>query len=249
MGHTGPINTSIAESNLPKSNGTAWLALIFGAAAVGLTFETALPGGPTYYVVAVGIIAILAAVRALMLRREKRANNAWAPILGMLMGAGATAFVLFGTAIIGLLGSVSGGMVTASANAPATVITASPSTSPEPFVFDQNSQLTQGGTVVQSIATALNRAYAGGGSTLTAGQSWPASLVVNGSAVDSPTGAGIATLPAGFTVKYVLSSDAKSYRVVATGSNSSELAIYSSATNSFTWSCLALDSTCVPAKN
>ena len=250
LGNTGPIATTSASSG-PKTNGTAWFALIFGAAAVALTFENVLPGSPSYYVIPAGVLAILAGVRALMLRREKRSTNGLAPVVGMILGAAAMVVALLGISLVGVVNSVSGGMTNTSANSPSTpaTFTAAPWTSIEPIVFPGNSQLTQAGTVVQTVATALNRGYASGASSLAAGQAWPTTLTVKGTSVFNSRGARLATLPAGFALKYLPSTDGKSYRLVATGADPNELATYNSATNKFSWSCLPSDATCVPTKN
>jgi hypothetical protein len=251
LGHTGPISTSAAASNLPKSNATSWFALIVGAAAVALTYETVLPGSPMYYVVPVGIVAILGGVRALLMYREKRATNAWAPILGILFGAAATAIVLLGISLVGIVNSVSGGMVNTSVTTPsaAATFTTTPWTSAEPIVFPTNSQLTQAGTAVQTVATALNRTYANGASKLTPGEAWPTALTTDGVVVLDSSKAHLATLPTGFTLKYLPATNGKSYRLVATGTDPNELATYNSATNAFSWSCLPSDAACVPTKS
>jgi hypothetical protein len=250
LGNTGPISIAAAHSG-PTSNKTALFSLVIGAAAMGLTYETALPGLTSYYVVPVAIFAILASVRALLLRREGRATNAWAPILGILFAAVAMVIVLFGITLVGLVNSVSGGMENASATSPSApaTYTATPSTSTEPIVFSGNSQLTQAETTVQTVATALNRTYASGSSSLGTGQAWPTTLTITATTVVGAHGAKLADLPAGFTVKYLPSSDGTSYRLVATGTNPNELATYNSATNRFSWSCLPSDATCVPSKS
>jgi hypothetical protein len=247
--NTGPVSVASAAST-PKSNKTAWLALLLGAAAVALTYETVLPGVPSYYVVPVGILAILAGVRALLLRREGRAANAWAPVGGILLGTAATVVVLLGISLVGIVNSVSGGIVNTSANSPAApaTYTATPWTSAEPMVFPSNSQLTQAETAVQTVATALNRGYASGQSSLAAGQAWPTAVTTSGTAV-IVHGSRLAILPKGFTLKYLPSADGKSYRLVSTGANPNELATYNSATNAFSWSCLPSDATCVPTRS
>jgi hypothetical protein len=250
LSSTGPIATT-AASSVPTSNRTAWFSLILGAAAIALTFENVLPGSPAYYVVPAGVLAILAGVRALMLRRDKRASNGLAPIVGMIMGTLAMVIILLGATIIGVVTSVSGGMTNTSSNSPSgpATYTAAPGTSTEPIVFPGNSQLTQAETVVQTVATALNRGYASGASSLAAGQAWPTALTVKGTSVLNPHGARIATLPSGFALKFLPSTDGTSYRLVATGANPNELATYNSATNKFSWSCLPSDATCVPSKS
>jgi hypothetical protein len=250
LSNTGPIATTRASS-VPATNGTAWFALLIGAAAVALTFETVLPGTPTYYVVPAGVLAILAGVRALMLRREKRSTNGLAPVVGMILGGAAMVVALLGVSLVGVVNSVSGGMVNTSVNMPSgsATFTAAPGTSTEPIVFPGNPQLTQAGTVVQAVATALNRTYASGASSLAAGQAWPTSLTVRGKVVLNSHGTRLAVLPHGFALRFLPSTDGKSYRLVATGTNPNELATYNSATNKFSWSCLPSDAACVPIKN
>lgn len=249
LSSTGPIATH--TNTVPPRNITAWFALIFGAAAVALTFETELPGTPAFYAVPAGVVAILAGVRALMLRREKRATNGLAPVVGMIFGGGAMVVALLGITLVGVVNTVSSGMVNTSVNVPSgsATFTAAPGTSSEPLVFPGNPQLTQAGTVVQAVATALNRTYASGASSLAVGQAWPTSLTVKGHAVLNSHGTRLAVLPSGFALKFLPSTDGKSYRLVATGTDPNELATYNSATNKFSWSCLPSDATCVPTKN
>ncbi|HMH58243.1 MAG TPA: hypothetical protein VK537_03590, partial [Galbitalea sp.] len=124
--------------------------------------------------------------------------------------------------------------------------TAPPATSSEPFVFPSNPVLTASGTVVQQVATAMNRKYAAGKPALTAGESWPATIKLTGSQAIAPDGSVLTTIPTGHSFGYSLSTDHSSYTVTVTGANSTEVASYSSGVDRFSFRCAATDTDCVP---
>ena len=239
-------NQIIFDATVPArvSNRAAWLSLFFGVAALGLTVLNTLPGSQTIWVSGAGVVAVLWGVRALARRRAGSATITWAPIIGMLLGLAATASMLTGVGVMSLVGS-NGPQTVDSASTPAPALVQT--TSPVPTVFPNNSQLSADEAAVQSLATGLNRTYAHGNASLSGTQAWPASLSMKGNTVIAPNGHAIAKLPAGLVANYQLSADHASYRIAVTVPGSSELATYSSSANGFSWSCLASDTTCVPA--
>lgn len=226
------------------SNRAAWLSLLFGVAALGLTVVSALPGSPIIWVSGVGVVAVIWGIRALARLRSGRSTIVWAPILGMLLGIVATISMVLGIGLMSLAGSI-GPQSPAAGSSPSVV--SPPKTSPEPFVFPSNSQLTADEVAVQTLATAVNRAFAGGNSKLATGQAWPTSLTMSGSNVLTATGKHVATLPAGLTAHYQLATNGSSYQIAVTGENTAELATYNSGSNGFSWGCLATDTNCTPS--
>jgi hypothetical protein len=228
------------------SNESAFISLLFGLVAVGFTLTTLVPGPLIIWSVSAGLVAILAGIRAISLRVNGLSTNAWAPVIGILLGLSATAVTVFGIPVLDMVNSTLGVAAPASPSSAPAVATPTRPQSPEPFVFANNSALTKDGSVVQTIATTLNNAYAGGNSSLASGQAWPASLTFSDTAVLSPSGALLTTVDAGHVFAYTLASDTKSYVLRVSAKGSAEAAIYNSATNKFTFSCLASDATCVP---
>lgn len=226
------------------SNGAALLALLFGAASVGLAAigQGILPY-PQVWVSLACTVALIFGVRALVLYRRREASIRWAPTVGILLGLIATVTVFFGSTVLTVLGSV----VPQAPPTLAPVSAQAPEHSSEPLVFPLNAGLTAQEKSTQTIATAINRTFAGGASTLPAGKAWPASLRMSGSTVIAPSGAHLANLPKGETASYALSSDGKSYQLTVTGSNSSEVANYNSQLNAFSFTCSTGDSTCTPS--
>jgi hypothetical protein len=152
--------------------------------------------------------------------------------------------MLLGVNIVSAVESISSlGSAPTSSQSP---IASVPTTNAVPLVFPNNAQLTADETATQSLATAINRAFAGGEATLKSGQTWPTSLRMSGSTVLTPSGTALVTLPAGLVATYQLSTDGTSYHIAVHGSNLVELATYDSGVNGFSWSCLANDTSCVP---
>jgi hypothetical protein len=166
-----------------------------------------------------------------------------APAAGIVLGAAATVMVVMGVSILGLVGGP-----VAPAQASTTTASVAPVTSAEPIVFATNQSLTTNGQVLQSIATAMNRTYAGGNSRLAAGQSWPASLKFTATQVIATDGSVIATIPAGHVLGYKRSADAKSYQFTVTASNPTEVAVYNSGIDRFGFRCVPSDANCVPTR-
>lgn len=234
------------ERAYPISNRAAALSVFFGLIALALTLISALPGSPVLWVCGASVIAVLWGARAILRRIEGRATNLWAPVVGILLGLSAAAIILLGVNVVGIVNSATGGLIP-TASTTVSPVTA-PQTSPEPFVFASNQTLTGDGTAVQQIATALNRTYASGNSTVSAGQAWPASLTFTDTQVIDPSGAPLVTVAPGYTFTYKLSADKTSYSLSATSDDRREFAIYYSATNNFSFNCPLTDTNCVPVQ-
>jgi hypothetical protein len=227
------------------ANNAAWLSLLFGLLAVGLSLLTALPVSQTIWVVGAGLVAFFWGVRALLRRHNGDASNAWAPALGILLGISAALAMLLGVNVAGFVSSLTTPTVTSS---PATsAIASAPTASTVPLVFANNSGLTADETAAQTLATAINRSFAHGSATLAAGETWPSGLRMNGSSVIAANGARLANLPAGLVASYQLAANGTSYHLAVHGQNELELATYNSGANTFSWTCIATDTTCTPS--
>ena len=230
-----------------SSNRAALLSLLFGLLAAGFTIVTFLPGSSTYWVAGSGAIAILWGVIAIAHRAAGRATNIWAPVLGILLGGTATVLMLMCVAVLSLLSSATGGLLSPLPSAASAQVAAAP-VSTEPFVFPANQELTADGSAVQQIATAINERYASGNPTLGAGQVWPASVTFTATTVLNPDGSVLAALPAGYHFGYSVSPEQHRYTVTVTGPNRYEIANYSSGTDRFSFTCPPTDTNCVPTR-
>jgi hypothetical protein len=244
---TNPTPLSIANTlDEPKavySNKLGWASLFVGVVALAVTVLTFLPGSITFWVAGVSIIGLLIGARALSLRSKKQATILWAPVIGMVFSTAATVIAVLGFTVLTLISSATGGLL------PATQTTTqafSIQTSPEPFVFANNPQLTSDGTTLQQLATTINRTFAAGSSKLGAGQAWPQLVDLNGSQVKSTDGRLTVNLPQGQNFTYRLSSDKKSYTLTVAAGGLTEVAVYYSATDRFSFNCPVTDKDCVP---
>jgi hypothetical protein len=236
-----------ARSANKSKNNTAFLSLLFGLLGIGFLFVAFLPGPKTYWVVGAGAIAILLGIIAIVQRISGRTTNVWAPILGIVTGGFAAVLILLGIAVPSLVNSTAEELLpTSSTTASAEV--APPPASSEPFVFASNSALTDDGSMVQQVATALNQKYGAGKPALATGQDWPASLELTESQASTPDGSVLATIPGGHDLGYALSADKKSYTVTVTGPNPAEAATYNSEIDRFSFTCAATDANCVPTR-
>jgi hypothetical protein len=247
MGGASATPTTVPEGIRTVNNKPAWLSLVFGVVAFAMTLVSFLPGSSTLWVSGAAVLAILWGLLAISHRARNRATNVWAPIVGILFGLGATAIAVFGVGMIDIVNSATGGLLPTSSTTSSALGNPVRPVSPEPFVFTENAALTQDGTAVQQIATALNQNYAAGSSTLQVGQAWPQSLKFSGTQVLAADGTPLATVPGGHFFSYTLAPDGKSYTFIVTSGSRTDRAIYNSATNNFTFACPAADTTCVPA--
>jgi hypothetical protein len=247
-GYVPMTNTSTFPTTLPgrahsMSNKAAFFSLFLGLISFAMIFVSFLPGSPALWIEGTGVLAVIVGVHAIFRRATNRATNVWAPIIGILFGISAAAITFLGIGVISIINHAVPGLLPTSS----TVSTAPVRpVSPEPFVFNDNAALTQDGQTVQQIATALNQNYASGNSTLGAGQAWPNSLKFSATQVLAVDGTPLATVPAGHFFKYTESADGTSYTFAVSSGTRTESAIYNSATNRFTFSCPATDTTCVP---
>lgn len=243
MGGTVPVADEEPGRVVQVSNLAGGLATLFGVVAIAATFVPGLPGSQWLWVCGAGSVAVLGGVIALLRRVKGRATNVWTPILGILFGAAAAATAVLGVNTSSLVDSVVPGLVPVASSTPRVL---APKASAEPFVFASNQVLTSDGAVVQQIATALNRTYADGNSTLATGQTWPEKLKFTSSQVLAESGTPIVGVPEGYAFDYTLSADLKSYSLSVTSGDGSESASYYSATNKFSFHCADSDTNCVP---
>jgi hypothetical protein len=226
-------------------NAAAWFSIAFGLASVVTSALNSLPGPTTIWIAGAGVVAVVFGGIALLYRFQGRATNLWAPIIGIVLGASLSSLALFGITITSVVDSAAGAYVPVAPAASRSVIA---ETASEPFVFSENQPLTESGTEVQQIATALNRTFAGGNSTLSAGQAWPTSLKFTATEILAPSGTPIATVAAGHFFTYAVSRDGSSYTFTVTSGNHDATAIYYSATNKFGFTCLPSASGCTPER-
>ncbi len=244
MNGANGAGADVPERAYPISNRAGALSVFFGIIALALTLISALPGSPMLWICGASVVAVLWGARAILRHIQGRATNLWAPVIGILLGLSAAAITLLGVNVIGMVNSATGGLIpTASTTvSPVTAL----QTSPEPFVFAGNQTLTGDGTTVQQIATALNRTYASGNSTVGSGQTWPASLTFTDTQVIDPSGTPLVTVAPGYAFTYKLSTDKSGYSLSATSDDHTEFAIYYSATDNFSFNCPLTDTNCVP---
>jgi hypothetical protein len=230
------------------SNKAGWLSLLFGVVALGMTLASFLPGSGTLWVSGAAVVSVLWGLLAISRRVSHRATNLWAPILGILFALGATAIAVLGVRVIDIVNSATEGPLSTSLTNSSTIANPTRPVSTEPFVFTANPALTDDGTALQQIATSLNETYASGKSTLASGQAWPTSLRFTATQVLTHSGTPLATVPAGHVFSYTLSPDGTSYTFAVTSGGRTESAVYTSATNHFTFTCPPADITCAPVR-
>jgi hypothetical protein len=241
--NAGILTNVLAEPEPVYNNKLGWGSLLVGVLAVAATTASFLPGSITFWVVGAAVVALLLGARALSLRSKKQANILWAPVIGMVFAAAATVMTLLGFTLLTAISAATGGLLPVS---PTTTQAFSIQTSPEPFVFANNQPLTDDGTTVQQIATSINRTYASGMSTLGANQAWPQLKELAGTHVESTDGSMLITLPSGQNFTYRLAADQKSYTLTVAGGDLTEVAIYYSATDQFSFNCPVADKNCMP---
>ena len=238
--------TAIQEPAYPVNNWVSWVSLLFGFGALALTLTNFLPGSSTLWVASTGVLAVLCALLAILRRMRKRASNLWAPILGILFGLGATAIALLGVSVVNIVNTAMGGVLPVSSTTTQTSVAPVRPLSSEPFVFANNPALTQDGSEVQQIATAINENFASGNSVLATGQVWPQSLKFTPTQVLAESGTPLVTVAPGHLFTYTLAANLKSYTFTVSSGDLTESAVYNSALNRFTFVCPAADTTCVP---
>lgn len=236
-----PIARPVAVS---VSNNAAWISLLFGLLAVGFTILPTLPVATILWVGAAAFVSLFFFVVAVARRIAGSSTNVWAPTIGVVLSIAATVSLLAGVGLTSLVSSIAPTVPDASASPS---LAGAPRTSAEPFVFPANAELTADEVATQTLATSINRTYAAGNAKLASGMAWPAGLTMHGTIVVAPNGAHLATLPAGLTATYLLNANGTSYHIAIAGTNKAELATYDSSANTFSWSCLANDTTCKPS--
>ncbi len=80
--------------------------------------------------------------------------------------------------------------------------------------------------------------YDNGGQVTQPASNLPASLTLTSQGVvEFPNGTGAGTIPVNEELKYVVSQDGKSFDLSISGGSLTEIAVYDSASNEFTWAC------------
>jgi hypothetical protein len=237
----------IEEPTYPVNNWVSWVTLFFGVAALAMTLENALPGSSSAWIEGAGVWAVLCGLFAILRRMRGRASNTWAPIVGIVFGLTATAVALLGVNVADLITTAMGGAPPASSATDSMDVALVRPVSSEPFVFASNAALTEDGTEVQQIATAINQNYASGNSVLATGQAWPQFLKFTSSQVLADSGTPLVTVRPGHVFRYTLAADLKSYTFTVSSGDLSDSAIYDSEADHFTYACPVSDTSCVPA--
>jgi hypothetical protein len=222
-------------------------SVVVGAIASCLSLVGFSPGSPVVYYSAGGLIAIVGGVRALVRRRAGFGTNAWAPALAIALGA--LAVVLM---VSGLLIHANARMYVPESNSLSQNGTGlgnggTASTLPSPPSFAGDPNLTayerSAATVAQSIYANYN-----GGQLTSSTPTWPADVTVaSDGQVTFPTGVVATTIPAGEVLHYGVSPTLGFFTISVTGGNLSEIAVYESRENRFTWACASeAQATCPP---
>jgi hypothetical protein len=242
-----PAYSGSVEEPLNRARNLAsWLSLVLGVVAMAITFSSFPPGSVTIWILSVGVLGVLCGLVAILWLMRGRATNLWAPILGILFGLGVIAVTLSGLGGVGLVNAVSAQLFGSTSSTSTTVAPQRP-VSPEPFVFASNESLTESGTDVQQVATAINQRYAGGNATLAHGQVWPQSLTFTPTQMLDESGTPLVTVSTDRDFTYTRSPDQKSYSVTVSSEDLTESAVYDSAIDRFTFACPASDTNCVPS--
>jgi hypothetical protein len=218
------------------SNRSAWLSLGLGALAVILVVGHLAANQGGYLVTLSAVTSIIWGIVALVRRSKGRSTVAWAPVVGILLGL--TASVITVLSLIGVFATAAPAAASGSSN--------SSSTSTGPHVYPANPALSTVQAQEASLVGALEDSN-GGGTTLAAGDTWPASLVVtSANKIMTPDGTYLGMLPSGVTLVYNATAGGN-FQMQMHGADASEVSIYNSSTNTYTVSCSAGDKTCTPA--
>jgi hypothetical protein len=233
-----------------QHNSAAIGSVIVGAIAFCLSLVGLMPGSSVVYYSAGGILAIIGGARALMRRSQGFGTNVAAPIIAIVLGSLAVLFMVTGLLIHSTLGYSAGTTSDTTSNAQAPFAGGnanSTATVPTAPTFASDPALTAYEQTAEQVALAVDQ-NANGGLAYSPIPAWPAQLTLasDGTTILLPAGTAAAQLPSGQELKYALSADKKSFQVLVTDSDHTEIAIYDSKTNSFTWTCDASDTTCPP---
>ena len=224
-------------------NRAAISSVIVGAVAFGLSLVGFIPGSPVFYYSVGGIFAVIGGIRALLQRRRGFGRVLWAPILAIVLGS--LAVLLMGIGIVDRstvnLSTGYTGSTTTTQNQSG----ASPIQIAAPPSFGTDALLTQYEQVAARISGGVLNQYAGGATRLASGQAWPSALTLSpNNTVLEPDGTAIGSVDPGEVLQYSVTSDGRGFDLFVSGGDKSEVAVYDSMTNSYTWTCPASDTTC-----
>lgn len=220
---------------------------VVGAIASCLSLVGFIPGSPIVYYSASGVIAIVGGVRALVRRRAGFGTNAWAPVLAIALGALAVVFMVSGLIIRDTRTIYIPESTSLSQNDTGLGNGGAASTVPLPPSFAADPNLTayerSAATIAQSIYVNYN-----GGQLSSSTPTWPADVTVaSDGQVTFPTGVVATTIPAGEVLHYQVSPTLGFFMISVTGGDLSEVAVYDSKENTFSWACAsAAAATCPP---
>jgi hypothetical protein len=218
-------------------NSAAIAPVVVGAIAFLLSIVGFIPGSPVFYYSAGGIIAVIGGIRVLVRHGRGFGTVVWAPVLAIVLGGLAVIFMITGIIIHETASTYYSGSTSQVGTGASGSNVSSTAVLPVAPTFDADLNLTtyeqSAAVIAQSIDTDYNGGYAA-----SAAPNWPAALnETNDGQVTFPSGAVAATLPGGEVVKYVVSSDGKYFDLSVSGGDYSEVAVYDSQSNTFTWAC------------
>jgi hypothetical protein len=213
--------------------GTAVGSVVVGAIAFCLSLVGFIPGSPIFYYSAGGVFAIIGGVRVLA---QHRGGSKIAPVAAIVLGSLAVLFMVIG---IGLhLTATSNDTLTTNNGQSGSTTGSGTSSAPQQFptapTFAADAALSQYETTASQIAQDIDLQY--GPHSAVDTPSYPAALQ-NDTNGNPEFPSGDVSLTAGEQYKYFASSDSKYYDVYVTGGDDTEIAVYDSQANEFTWVC------------
>jgi hypothetical protein len=224
----------------PVRQGTSGASVgyvIVGGVAFVLSLISLAPASPVFYYSAGGIIAIVGGIRTL-LRRNSYATGVGAPIAGIILGSLAVICMIAGIAIHSTSHVTYSNQTVGTSNAGGTNgdSGSSSGTLPAAPSFAADTALSGYETTAYNVAHSVDE-FANGGLTYAPNPSWPATLTLSGNAIMFPSGTSFGDLPADQLMDYELSDDKSSFDVFISGGDKTQIAVYDSSSNSFSWIC------------
>jgi hypothetical protein len=218
-------------------NSAAIGSVVVGAVAFCLSLVGFIPGAPVFYYSLGGIFAIIGGIRALVRRSAGFGSIVWAPILAIVLGSLAVVFMVSGIILHSVEGTNSDATGSLSTVQHGTGASAGQATVPLAPTFSSDRDMTNYESDVRVLALEIYEKY-GSGVPAPPTQSWPTSMSVTpGGVVMYPDGSEAAQLAVGSLVKYVVSSDGNYFDISVSGGDGTQIAIYDSEANVFTWAC------------
>jgi hypothetical protein len=214
--------------------------LVVGAIAFGLSLVGFMPGSPVFYYSAGGIFAIIGGIRVLIRRQSGFDAAIWAPVLAIVLGSLAVVFMISGIIVHSAANAdasndYSGSVSTAQNGTGTSGSTDAPALPTAPnFAADQTLSVYE--LSASAVAASIYERYSV--STSPTSPNWPSSVsLATDGIVTFPSGPTTVSIAADDVLKYVVSPDGKYFDLSVSGGNLSEIAIYDSESNEFTWVC------------